>query len=80
MSSLADYKVAIALQQTNRVMSMLSLIEAAITQEMNFQDEHVTRPIVVGDAHPGLGEIIDTVVICRETLSECWQTLKREGL
>ena len=83
MSALAAVLIGDARQQIDRVMSMLSLIEACLNQEMDFQDAHVQRPYVQGAGYiPGLGEVINTVAVCREVLNDCDQLLNnaREGV
>jgi hypothetical protein len=73
----SGYKIAFALQQTNSAMSM-RLIEAALRHEMKFQDERVNRPIETDGYIPGLGEVIDTIAVCRKELVECWEALNRK--
>lgn len=79
MSTSHEIKIAFALQQTSRVMSMLSLIEAALKLEIRFQEEHITRPSYTAEYIPGLGEVVDTVAACREGLNDCWSTLISEA-
>lgn len=75
MSAFERAKMNSAQQQLSRVMSMLSLVEAALRQEMDFQDDHIERPIMADAFIPGLGEVIDAIGVCTEQLQNCWDTL-----
>jgi hypothetical protein len=80
MSAIDRNKIACAMQDVNRAMSMLGLIEAALRQEEDFQERHVNRPLIAEVFIPSLGEVIDTVLACRSQLNHCWEDLaRREG-
>lgn len=77
--NLYRYHCEYARQQTDRVSSILALVEAGLRLEMKFQDEKVDRPIseMDGPFIPSLGEILDTLAICQDTLKDIWERLAR---